>query len=243
MYRQLFSASITPITILVSTLPILANPLNKFESSPQTTNIEAIVVTFPNNVEFDAGGNKQQPVVLRIVEPVYNNAGNVVIPTNSRVEALLVPVGKGKDKGTMIFAKSLIINGKLYPLNATLSNKIPARKISQKSRLQQANTYASSVSRFSPPVSTYFSDGTETQVPSRNTLLIQGVGAIIGYLNPRSILKSKIPQGSEYILHLQEPLSLDTRQNMPVVTDNSSPTDEYPLVDLYCRVCDGYSNL
>ncbi|MEL6143082.1 MAG: hypothetical protein AAFU67_15870, partial [Bacteroidota bacterium] len=35
--------------------------------------------------EFDVGGKKQLPVVLRIVEPVYNNVGKVVIPSNSRV--------------------------------------------------------------------------------------------------------------------------------------------------------------
>lgn len=229
MYRQLFSASIATITILASTAPVLANPLNKVESSPKTTNIEAIVVSFPNNIEFDAGAKKQQPVVLRIVEPVYNNARKVVIPANSRVEALLVPVGKGKDKGTMIFAKSLIMNGKSYPLNATLSNKIPARKITKKTRLEQANTYASSVSRFSPPVSNNFPSGVGSQTRAKNTLVIQGVGAIIGYLTPRSILTSNIPQGSEYILHLQQPLSLDTIQNIPAVANNSSPINQNPL--------------
>lgn len=196
--------------------------------SPQTTNIESIIVTFPNNVEFDAGGKKQRPVVLRIVEPVYNNAGKVVIPASSRVEAVLVPVGKGKDKGTMIFAKSLIMNGKSYPLSATGSTTIPARKITKRSRLEQAQKYGFSVSRFSPVYST-FTGGTESQEMIRNTLLMQGVGAIIGYLSPRSKLASRIPEGSEHILHLQKTLSLDTTQNTPVIANNSSKTQEYPF--------------
>ncbi|NJL10509.1 MAG: hypothetical protein HC836_32330 [Richelia sp. RM2_1_2] len=188
--------------------------------SPQTTNIESIVVSFLNNVEFDAGANKQRPIVLRTVEPVYNNAGKVVIPANSRVEAVLVPVGKGKDKGTMIFAKSLIMNGKSYALNATASTVIPANKIPVISRMEQAANYSSSFARFSP-IYTGFTGGTQSSEYLENTLIFQGIGAVVGFSSPRSKLASRIPQGSEHVLHLQQPLSLDTSKNIPVIANNS----------------------
>lgn len=147
------------------------------QTANQTTYLESIIVKFTKDIEFDAGGKKELPVVLRIVEPVYNKAGKVVIPANSRIDALLVPVGKGKDKGTMIIAKSLIVNGKNYPLNATGRNRIPAYKITKKSRLEQAQTYSDSVSKAVP----MFSDSNgETENPemTRNTMIIQGVSAI-----------------------------------------------------------------
>ena len=186
-------------------------------------NIESIVVAFPNNVEFDAGGDKQRPVVLYIVESVYSNQGKLVIRKGSRIEAVLVPVGKGKQKGTMIVAKTLVMNGKSYPLNATASTIIPANKIPRRSRMEQAANYSSSFARFSP-MYTSFTGGTESSEFLRNTLVFQSIGAVAGYLTPRSILASRIPQGSEHVLHLQQPLSLDTSQNIPVIAyDSSTP--------------------
>ncbi|MBV6626888.1 MAG: hypothetical protein KI793_28780 [Rivularia sp. (in: Bacteria)] len=200
-------------------LPVLAKETNiqtiTEQPSPRNTFIEAIIVTFPSDVEFDAGGKKQLPVVLRTVEPVYNNVGKVVIPANSRVEAVLVPA----EKGTMIIASSLIMNGKSYPFRAASSNKIPANKITKKSRMEQAMTYSASVSRFSP-VYNNLTGSTQSRSLTRNNLLIQGVGAIVGFLSPRSMLASRIPKGSEHILHLQQPLSLDTTQNIPVMASS-----------------------
>ena len=200
-------------------LPVLAKETNiqtiTEQPSPRNTFIEAIIVTFPSDIEFDVGGKKQLPVVLRIVEPVYNNLGKVVIPANSRVEAVLVPA----EKGTMIVASSLIMNGKSYPLRATNSNKIPANKITKKSRMDQAMTYSASVSRFSP-VYNNLTGSTQSQEMTRNNLLIQGVGAIVGFLTPRSMLGSRIPKGSEHILHLEQPLSLDKTQNIPVMASS-----------------------
>ena len=197
-------------------LPVLAKETNiqtiTEQPSPRETFIEAIIVTFPNDVEFDVGAKKQLPVVLRTVEPVYNNVGKVVIPANSRVEAVLVPA----EKGTMIVASSLIMNGKSYPFRAANSNKIPAKKIAKKSRMEQAMTYSASVSRFSP-VYNNLTGSTKSQEMTRNNLLVQGVGVIVGFLSPRSMLASRIPKGSEHILHLQQPLSLDTTQNIPVM--------------------------
>lgn len=184
-------------------------------------NLKSIVVAFPNNVEFDAGGKKKRPVVLRIVDSVHNNRGKLVIPKGARVEAVLVPVGTGKQKGTMIVAKNLVMNGQSYPLNATASTIIPANKIPRRSRMEQAANYSSSFARFSP-MYTSFTGGKESSDYLRNTLIFQGIGAFAGYLSPRSILASRIPQGSEHVLHLQQALSLDTSENIPIVANDSS---------------------
>lgn len=177
------------------------------QTTNQTTYVESIVVKFTKDIEFDAGGKKELPVVLRIVEPVYNQAGEVVIPANTRIDALLVPVGKGKEKGTKIIAKSLIVNGKNYPLNATGRNRIPAYKVTKKSRLEQAQIYSDSVSKAVPMFSN--SNGvTENPEMTRNTIIVQGVSAIAGFLTPRSKLVSQFTKDNEYILHLEKPLKL-----------------------------------
>ena len=196
------------------------------QTSNQTTDLESIIVAFPKNIEFDAGGKTQHPVVLRVVEPVYNQAGKIVIPAKSRIDALLVPVGKGKEKGTMIIGKSLIMNGKNYPLNATGINKVPAYKITKKTRLEQAQKYSDSVSKAVPMLSN-LNGGIQNQEINQNTMIIQGVSAIAGFLTPRSKLVSSFSQGNEYILHLEKPLSLDTIQNIPVTARNS----EIPLLE------------
>ena len=207
---------LTPIS-----LPVLAEETSiqaiTEKPSPTETSVEAIIVTFPRDVEFDVGAKKQVSVVLHTVLPVYNNLKQVVIPAQSRVDAALVPA----KKGTMIVASSLIINGKSYPLRGTLSNKIPAKKITKKSRMEQATTYSTFVSGFSPVYSS-LTGSTESQEITKNNLLIQGAGAVVGFLSPRSVLTSHIPKGSEFILHLEQPLRLNTTQNIPVVAPSGS---------------------
>ncbi|MEM1393166.1 MAG: hypothetical protein AAGG00_07690 [Cyanobacteria bacterium P01_H01_bin.150] len=221
--RFFFNFTLSLFILAPVSLPVLAKETNTKaiteQPSPRNTFIEAIIVTFPNDVEFDAGGKKQLPVVLRTVEPVYNNVGKVVIPANSRVEAVLVPA----EKGTMIVASSLIMNGKSYPFRAASSNKIPANKITKKSRMEQAMTYSASVSRFSP-VYNNLTGSTQSQEMIRNNLLIQGAGAIVGFLSPRSKLVSSFSKGNEYILHLERPLSLNTIEDIPVITQNPVTT-------------------
>ena len=195
---------------------------NKNTNTNQTLLLESIIVTFTKDMEFNVGGKKQQPVVLRIVEPVYNQAGKVVIPANSRIDALLVPVGKGKEKGTMIIGKSLIINGKSYPLNATGINKMTAYKIIEKSRLEQAQKYSDSVSK-AVPILSNLNGGTQNQEINQNTIIMQGISAFAGFLTPRSKLVSNFSQSNEYILHLEKPLSLNTVQNVPVTAQNTAP--------------------
>ncbi|AFY57246.1 hypothetical protein Riv7116_4835 [Rivularia sp. PCC 7116] len=213
MNKQLFlNLSLSLLLLAPLPSPALAEDINiktiKQKTSYQSTNIEAIIVKFPNDIEFDVGGKKKLPVVLRTVEPVLNHVGKVIVPANSRVEAVLVPV----DKATIIVAKSLIMNGKSYPLHAATRNKIPANKITKKSRMEQANTYSSSVARLSPVYNNLTGSRGSQQI-NKNAVIIQGVGAIVGFLSPRSMLASIIPQNSEHILHLEKPLSLNRDKN------------------------------
>ncbi len=206
---------LTPISLPVAAeetniQTITEKPTEK--PSPTVTSVEAIIVTFPQDVEFDVGAKKKQSVLLRTVESVYNNLGQVIIPAKSAVDAALVPT----EKSTMIVASSIIINGKSYPFSATTSNKIPAKKITKKSRIEQATTYSTFTTRLSP-LSNNLIGTKPNQKMIRNHLLIQGAGAIFGFLSPRSVLTSHITKGSQFILHLEKPLKLNTTQKIPVV--------------------------
>ncbi len=190
------------------------------QTKDNTDYVEIIIVKFTKNIKFDAGGKEKQPVVLRIVESIYNKGGKLVIPAGSRIGALLVPTGKGKEKGTMIIAKSLIINGKEYPLNAISRNKIPANETERKTRLQQAEKYRISFKK-AFPISPNLNGETQSQQMNKNTMIMEGLGAVAGFLSPRSKLVSNFSQGEEYILHLEKPLDLNTIQYIPVPTEDS----------------------
>ncbi|HBB33082.1 MAG TPA: hypothetical protein DDZ80_04375 [Cyanobacteria bacterium UBA8803] len=183
-----------------------AKPTTTQQPIPNTTvtipKATAIVVTFPNNTQFDAGGQKSFPIVLRLAEPILDNNGNVLAPVNSRVNALLVPV----DKSTQIVLQSLIIKGKIVPIKA-YSQKIPGIKIRVKTRMEQAKNYALSSGRFGT-VALAFNNNSNSSDMVKFTLISQAAGAIVGFLSPRSILVTEFAQNSEYILMLEETVAL-----------------------------------
>lgn len=204
---------LTPLT--PATLPILAQttPLN---SQEQPTNIQqsienntltipkstAIIINFSSNVQFDAGGKESLPVILRLVEPIIDSSGNIIVPANSRVDALIVPT----DKSAKIIANSLIINGKVVPIKAS-SQMIPSVKVTLKTRMEQAKNYALSVGRFGPTV-LVFDNESDSNDMIKSAIIAQGIGAIVGFLSPRSIDVANFVQNSEYILTLEEAITL-----------------------------------
>ena len=238
MYKQILLSILLSSSFFGTTsLPAFSQDTNTKaiteKPSPQTTNkitvVKALIVKFPNDIEFDAGAKKEVPVVLLTVEPIKNSAGEVLIPANSRVDAVLVPAGEAKDKGTMIVAKSLIINGNSYPIRASVITKVPASKVKGKSRIEQVQEYKSLVSEIlsasnsvtnsiepssvtdnaEPSIVTDNPESSETNLDNA----LEKIAGAIGGLSPRSKLASRISKGSEYIIHLQKPLRLNTTKN------------------------------
>lgn len=194
------------------------------KSSPQTNNkitvITALIVKFTDDTKFDPSADKEVPLVLHTIAPISNSAGRVIIPANSRVAGKLVTTGKGKNKGTMIVGTSLILNGKSYPINATVNAKLPAEKVPGKSPKERAQEYVSIVNQvLSPSGATNSLDsGNTTGSPqsSKNQVnqLIRQAASVVGILNPRSKRKLNITKGSEYILNLEKPLRFCSTQNI-----------------------------
>ena len=165
---------------------------------PQST---AIVVTFPSDFSFDAGDGKNYPITLRLAEPIMDNKGNLVAPANSPVDATLVPT----DGDAQIIVKSLIINGKLVPVQA-VSRNIPSVRITVKSRMEQAINYAQSFGTI---------ENNSNNISNAN-LLSHGIGAIVGFLSPQYQQVANFVKGSEYILVLEEEVALPNNNSSGV---------------------------
>jgi hypothetical protein len=174
---------------------------------PQST---AIVVTFPSDFSFDVGDGKNYPITLRLAEPIMDNKGNIVAPANSPVDATLLPI----DGDAQIVAKSLIINGKLVPIQA-VSRTIPSVKVTLKSRMEQATNYAQSFGSVSSPI-IGFTDQNNSNNTSNANLLSHGIGAIVGFLSPQYQQVANFVKGSEYILVLEEEVALPSNNSSGV---------------------------
>ncbi|MEM7580497.1 MAG: hypothetical protein AAF316_11725 [Cyanobacteria bacterium P01_A01_bin.80] len=228
--RNLLSTILSCSILATTTLPSFALEANSEviteevsqESTTKNNDLEVIVVRFNKNMSFDVGANKKVTTTLYTVEPIHNNNGEIVIPPNTRVHAVLKPVGKGKDRGSEIHAKFLVINGKKYTLNAISNTKIPAYKIKKKSRLEQSEKYGSS---FAKPFSGSNSPNSsaDSQTIRQNA---RAVGSIIGFLSPHSKLISSFSKDEIYMLDLKKPLSLDTIKNIPTNSSESETTQE-----------------
>ncbi len=197
------------------TLPVLAQTTpSNYQEQPTTIQqpIEnntrvipkstAIIINFPSNVQFDAGGNKNLPIILRLVEPILDNYGNIAVPANSRVDALIIPT----DKNAKIIANSLIINGQVVPIKAS-TPMIPSVKVTIKSRMEEAQNYARTFSRTGTGM-LVFDGETDSNDMIRSVIIAGGMGAIIGFLSPKSVDVANFVQDSEYILTLEEAVPL-----------------------------------
>ncbi|HBE17663.1 MAG TPA: hypothetical protein DEG17_00225 [Cyanobacteria bacterium UBA11149] len=185
--------------------PTITQPIIKKNTRiiPQST---AIIITFPNNVQFDAGGKDSFPIILRLVEPILDHTGNIIAPANSRLNAAIVP----SNKSAKIIANSLIVNGKVLPIKAS-SQTIPSVKVTVRSRMEQAQNYAQTFSR-TGTATLIFDSETNSNDMIRSMIIAGGMGAIIGFLSPKSVDVANFTQNTEYILTLEEAVNIEEEE-------------------------------
>ncbi|HYW18224.1 MAG TPA: hypothetical protein VE956_02745 [Nodularia sp. (in: cyanobacteria)] len=170
---------------------------------PQDT---AIIVKFPASVTIDVGQNKAYPLTVALNDAIADAQGNIIVPQNTPVTINLKPT----DGGAKIIAQSLVINGRIVPIQAS-SQTIPGTTITYKRTNDKAVENSAIWGQFAGDTLGFFSQGDPKQF-DRGAMLGSIVGFLTGLGSAENIRVVQIPQSSTYVLSLEAPISLSTRR-------------------------------
>lgn len=185
--------------------PLTAQPqlLRAAAASTQSPIIPAdtgIIVSFLAPVAIDADEGAY-PMTLPLGQAITDAQGNVLVPENSPVSVVLQP----EDGGARVVAQSIVINGKIVPIQAT-SPIIPGTTITHMRASQRAAENGSTFGRIAATGFGFFGGGDPDEF-DRGAML----GTFVGMLSGRrdeSTRVVQIPQGSVYVLPLAEAVTL-----------------------------------
>ena len=93
----------------------------------------SVIATQPT--AFDAGREKPHGVVLQLVSPLFNAAGEVLVPAGAKVEAKLMPT----DGGAKIVAKAIVVRNQSFPVSASSHEDLVGYEITVRSKAQKAH--------------------------------------------------------------------------------------------------------
>ncbi|MEO1446655.1 MAG: hypothetical protein AAFV46_10535 [Cyanobacteria bacterium J06635_11] len=159
-----------------------------------------VVVTFLAPVAIDVNEGAY-PTTLPLTSPIYDSLGNVVAPENSPVSVMIQP----GDDGARIVAQSVLINGRLMPIQAE-SPLIPGTTITH----MRANDHAADEGATFGRIAASgfgFLNGGDPDAFDRGGMLGNLVGMVSGRRDESSRVV-QIPQGSVFVLPLSETIQL-----------------------------------
>jgi hypothetical protein len=194
------------------TLPTHAQQAPTLQPQPQATSSEisipqdtAIIVSFPAPVTVDVGQKKDFPLTLPLASAIKDAQGNIVAPENTPVSIVLKP----KEGGAKIVAQSLVINGRIVPIQAS-SQVIPGTTITHKRANDKAVENGAIWGRIGGSTLGFLGNGDPEQF-DRGAMLGSAVGLISGLRSAENTRIVQIPQSSVYVLSLEAPISLSPR--------------------------------
>ncbi|MEL6353109.1 MAG: hypothetical protein AAFR58_15350 [Cyanobacteria bacterium J06627_28] len=159
-----------------------------------------VVVTFLAPVSIDVD-EAAYPMTLPLTSPIYDSQGTVVAPENSPVSVMIQP-GEG---GATIQAQSVLINGRLMPIQAT-SPMIPGTTITHMRANDRAADDGATLGRITAS-GFGFLNGGDPDSFDQGGMLGNFVGMLAGRQDESSRIV-QIPQGSVFVLPLSESIPL-----------------------------------
>lgn len=195
----------------------------------------AIIITFPTTLTINSKQKKSLTVAAFLAKPLIDSQGKVVAEANSPLNIQLQPT-KG---GVQIVAEALVVNGLVTPIRA-VGPMIPEQVVPASNQRAQANQGLYD-SLAGSAVNTLFGAlGSENwfggeQANPLNTvgnLLGRGLVMATGLRTPKKTRQVSIPQGSVYILTLQEQLTILPQgaqsASLPPTTSSTTPVEVTP---------------
>jgi hypothetical protein len=165
----------------------------------------AIIVSFPAAINVDAGQKQEFPVTVPLSSAIKDSQGNVIAPENTPVTIVLKPT-KG---GVKIIAQSIVINGRIVPINAS-SQIIPGTTITHKRANDKAVENGSIWGRIGGSALGFASGGDPDQF-DRGAMGGSLIGLVSGLRSPENTRVVQIPQNSVYVLSLEAPVRISRR--------------------------------
>lgn len=205
--QTLLSIAISVLVSGINTVPAMAEQTVPYDLQTQEQlNVipqsSALVVTFPQPVQLDAGQNNSLPMTLLLAQPIVDAVGRELVPSNSPIAVKLISSGEN----IRIVAESIVIGGQVVPIQAT-SSIIPSTRKTVVSGNEQARRNSPVGSRFGSSLVGAIGGGDNDSIITGG-LAGNAVGIFVGMVSPKKVPVVSISQGSAYILKLETPVTL-----------------------------------
>ncbi len=181
-------------------------PIGQTQTGATIPQTAGIVISLPGNLTVDVGQKQDYPLTVPLAQPLFDTAGNEVVPANSPVVIKLKP----EQGGARIVAEAIVVRGQIVAVQAATA-VIPGNTITQ--------TEGADVARQNSAVyGNLFGSilGAAAPTAHKADAFDQGgmIGGALGILSgmgaPKSLRVVQLPQGSVYVLTLQAPVVLPT---------------------------------
>ncbi len=172
-------------------------------ASPTAVTIPAttgIIVSFLAPVTIDAN-ETAYPLTLPLAQAITDTQGRVIVPENSPVSVVLQP----EAGGARILAQSIVINGQIVPIQAS-SLVIPGTTITHVRANERAAENGTIFGRIAATGFGFLGGGDPNEF-DRGAMLGTFIGMVSGRRD-ESTRVVNIPQGSVYVLPLEEPVHI-----------------------------------
>lgn len=206
--NTLFSIAMVVLASTTNAIPAIAQSIQprNLQAQSRTSVLpksSALVIAFPQQVQVDSGKKKSYPMTVLLAQPILDQNGTEVVKANSPVAIELVPY----KKDIKIVAKSIIVGGKIVPIQAT-SPVIPSQKITVKSANQKAKNNSKVSASLGGSIAGAFSNDTDSTI--KGGYAGNAIGILTGLTSAKKIRLVDIPQGSVHILELETAAALPT---------------------------------
>lgn len=189
---------------------VQSTPHSPLQSTIQTRQLQAqtitipattgIVISFLAPVSIDAG-EAAYPLTVPLSQAITDPQGNVIVAENSPVSIVIQP----EAGGAKIVAQSILINGQIVPVQAT-SPVIPGTTVVHVRANDRAADNGATIGRIVGSGWGFINGGDPDAFDQGGML-----GSFVGMLSGRqdeSTRVVQIPQGSVYVLSLEEAIHL-----------------------------------
>lgn len=163
-----------------------------------------VIIKLPMDITVDVGQKQEYPLTVPLMQPLYDEQGNEIVPVNTPVVIKLKP----ENGGARIVAESIVFRGRIVEINAVTS-VVPGQTIEQVSSGQRArensgiygNLFGSVMGAVAP-------NSKKADMFDQGGLIGGAVGILSGLSSPKNVRIVQLPGDSVHVLSLQAPIVL-----------------------------------
>lgn len=175
---------------------------NRGLDTQRVPQIEGVAVVIPQNVIFDANLGQESPLTLALAQPIVDTEGNVLAPTNSLLNAKIVP----SNNGGQIVTETLMVNGQVISLRA-YSSVLPSTTVTVNDGYASAEISANNLGRTGMAFGCAVESFSGEECNSNSMRTGGSIGLVLGLMTNRPEPETReivqIPQGTLLVLTIR----------------------------------------